>query len=56
MTHDLPGTRGRNSTYGYARLAEEADYDMASRPAVRAWRERVEALPGWAAPATLLPV
>jgi glutathione S-transferase len=44
------------SVYGYARLAEEADYDLSRRPALRAWRERMEALPGWADPATLLPV
>jgi len=43
------------SVYGYARLAEEADYDLAARPALRAWRERMEALPGWAAPADLMP-
>ncbi len=43
------------SVYGYARLAEEAGFDLAARPGVRAWRERVEALPGWAAPADLMP-
>ncbi len=40
--------------YAYARLAEEADYDMSSRPSVGAWRRRLEALPGWAAPESLL--
>ena len=41
--------------YCYARLAEEADFDMSNRPAVVAWRQRMEALPGWAPPADLLP-
>ena len=42
------------SCYCYARLAEEAEFDMATRPATVAWRERMQALPGWAAPADLL--
>ncbi len=40
--------------YCYARLAEEGEFDMSDRPAIRTWRERVEALPGWASPAELL--
>jgi glutathione S-transferase len=40
--------------YCYARLAEEAEFDMTTRPATVAWRERMEALPGWAPPADLL--
>ena len=44
------------AVYGYARLAEEADFDMERRAAVRDWRARMEALPGWAPPAELMPV
>jgi glutathione S-transferase len=40
--------------YAYARLAEEADYDLSARPNIRAWRERMQALPGWAPPQALL--
>ena len=40
--------------YCYARLAEEGGFEMEARPATVAWRERMEALPGWAAPADLL--
>ena len=40
--------------YCYARLAEEADFDMSSRPATVAWRDRMEALPGGASPADLM--
>lgn len=43
------------AVYGYARLAEEAGYDLTARPRLRAWRERMEALPGWATPADLMP-
>ena len=43
------------AVYGYGRLAEEAGYDLAGRPAFRAWRERVEDLPGWGAPEDLMP-
>jgi glutathione S-transferase len=43
------------ATYSYARLAEEANFDLTARPRVRAWREVIEALPGWAPPATLMP-
>ena len=42
------------ASYCYARLAEEAEFDMSTRPAVVAWRKRIEALPGWASPAELL--
>jgi glutathione S-transferase len=41
--------------YCYARLAEEGGFDMAGRPATSAWRARMEALPGWAPPADLMP-
>lgn len=44
------------AVYCYARLAEEAGFDMQDRPATLAWRRSVEALPGWAAPATLMPL
>lgn len=40
--------------YCYARLAEEGGFEMAARPATSSWRERIEALPGWAPPAQLL--
>ena len=40
--------------YAYARLAEEADYDLSGRPNVRAWRKRVESLPGWGPPEALV--
>lgn len=42
--------------YCYARLAEEAEFDMTTRPAVVAWRTRMENMPGWASPADLLSV
>ncbi|MBL8670837.1 MAG: glutathione S-transferase family protein [Alphaproteobacteria bacterium] len=41
--------------YGYGRLAEEAGYDMASRPRTAAWRRSIEALPGWKPPQDLIP-
>lgn len=35
---------------------EEHDYDFsASHPAIRAWKERLRALPGWAGPYELMP-
>jgi glutathione S-transferase len=34
------------SIYGYAHLAEEGDFELAQYPAVRAWLERVAAVPG----------
>ena len=40
--------------YCYARLAEEGEFDMSTRAATVAWRQRMEALPGWAPPASLL--
>ena len=40
--------------YCYARLAEEGGFEMDGRPATVAWRNRIEALPGWATPAALL--
>jgi glutathione S-transferase len=40
--------------YCYARLAEEAEFDMNDRPATVAWRSSIEALDGWAPPAQLL--
>ena len=42
--------------YCYARLAEEADFDLVECPAVVDWRRRIEALPGWAPPRTLMPL
>lgn len=42
------------SVYSYARLAEEAGYDLSARPALRAWRERMQALPGWGTPEQLM--
>lgn len=41
--------------YGVARYAEEGGYDMAGRPGIVAWRQRFEALPGFAAPEVLMP-
>jgi len=35
------------AVYGYAHVAEEAGLDLAERPAVRAWRDRVAAQPGY---------
>ena len=40
--------------YCYARLAEEGGFDMDTRPSTVAWRQRIEALPGWATPAVVL--
>ena len=42
--------------YSYARLAEQADIDLDQRPHLLAWRERVEALPGWATPEAIMPL
>ena len=42
------------SVYAYARLAEEADYDLSARPAICAWRARIEALPAWGTPQALI--
>ena len=42
------------SVYAYARLAEEAGFDLSERPALRAWRERLQALPGWGTPEHLM--
>ena len=42
------------SVYGYARLAEDADLDLSGRPRTVAWRESIEALPGWKSPQELL--
>ena len=50
---NLPGAD--ITCYCYARLAEEGGFDMAGRPATSAWRARMEALPGWAPPADLMP-
>ena len=43
------------AVFAYARLAEEAGFDLSGRPNVRAWRGRMEALPGYAPPAELIP-
>lgn len=40
--------------YGTVRYCAEAGVDLAPRPAIRAWMARIEALPGFAAPAALL--
>ncbi len=40
--------------YGTVRYCGDARIDLETRPAVRAWMARVEALPGWAEPADLL--
>ena len=42
-------------TYGVVAYAGEAGFDLAGLPAITAWKGRVEALPGWAASADLLP-
>ena len=44
------------SIYAYARLAEQAEINLEERPHLLAWRERMEALPGWASPEALLPL
>jgi len=44
------------AVYSYARLAEEADFDLSGRPKILAWRKSMEALPGWATPAMLMPI
>jgi glutathione S-transferase len=44
------------AVYSYARLAEEAGYDLGGQPKILAWRKSIEALPGWAPPATLMPI
>lgn len=41
--------------YGVVAYAGEAGFELAGFPAVTAWKARVEALPGWAASADLLP-
>ena len=41
--------------YGVVAYAGEAGFDLAGFPAIAAWKARVEALPGWAAGADLLP-
>jgi glutathione S-transferase len=55
LTGDAP-TIADIAIYSYARLAEQADIDLEPRPHVRAWRERMEALPGWATPEALIPL
>lgn len=42
------------SIYAYARLAEEAGFSLGQRPKVAAWRQTIEALPGWAPPDQLI--
>ncbi|MAP13235.1 MAG: glutathione S-transferase [Gammaproteobacteria bacterium] len=53
LTGDKPTIADINC-YCYARLAEEGSFEMGTRPATVAWREAMEALPGWAPPAELL--
>ena len=36
--------------YGYAALAEEAAIDIAAYPAIAAWRQRIQRLPGYVPP------
>ena len=36
--------------YAYPRLSPEGGYELGGYPLVRAWLERVEALPGYVAP------
>ncbi len=55
LTGDAP-TIADIAIYSYARLAEQADIDLEPRPNVRAWCERMEALPGWATPEALMPL
>ena len=44
------------SMIGYLMFpAHESGYDLVRYPAVRAWLDRVRALPGWMAPYDLLP-
>ena len=47
LTGDKPTIADINC-YCYARLAEEGSFEMGTRPATVAWREAMEALPGWA--------
>lgn len=42
--------------YAYSSFAPEAEQNLADYPAVAAWLKRIEAMPGWAAPAALMPV
>lgn len=40
--------------YGTVRYCGDAEIDLSGRPSILAWVARLEALPGWAPPATLL--
>lgn len=42
------------AVYAYARLAEEAGLTLEGRPQTAAWRARMQDLPGWGPPDTLL--
>ena len=53
LTGDTP-TIADVSIYAYARLAEEAGFEMEARPKTVAWRQAMEALPGYREPAALL--
>ena len=53
LTGDDP-TIADVAVYAYARLAEEADFDMSERGRIVAWRKAMEALPGYRKPAELL--
>lgn len=53
LTGDEP-TIADIGVYAYARLAEDAGFDMAARSRIVAWRKAMEALPGYKTPAELL--
>ncbi|MEM1159689.1 MAG: glutathione S-transferase [Pseudomonadota bacterium] len=43
------------SCQGYIHYADEYDFDWAEVPNVTAWRDRIQALPGWKHPYDLMP-
>jgi glutathione S-transferase len=43
------------SLCGYLWFNDEFGVDWKTRPAIRAWLDRIEAMPGWAHPYTLMP-
>ncbi|MEL7154026.1 MAG: glutathione S-transferase [Pseudomonadota bacterium] len=43
------------SCIGYMYYADEYDFDWSEAPNVTAWRERIQALPGWKHPYDLMP-
>ena len=42
--------------YGVVYYAPDGGYDLSAYPHVAAWKARIEALPGYAAPQDLMPV